>query len=76
MPFLHKDMEKIEKIAATAAKASSDWQYPHQYIPLPVELAHEKCKIREGAAETIYDEILTKSRSGSPENIMTMLQLR
>lgn len=76
IPFLYEDMIKIDKIAAAAAKAASDWQYPHQYIPLPVELAHEKCKIREGAAETIYDEILTRSRSGSPENIMTMLQLR
>lgn len=66
----------IRQIAIEGAKATSDWQYPQQYIPLPVELAHEKCKIREGAAETIYDEILTKSRSGSPESIMTMLQLR
>ena len=76
IPFLSVDIDNIVQLSAEAAKASSDWQYPHQYIPLPVELAHEKCRIREGAAETIYDEILTRSRSGSPENIMTMLQLR
>ena len=57
-------------------KAAADWQYPEQYIPVPVELAHEKCKIRQGAAETIYDEILTRSSAGDPEEIITMFQLR
>ncbi len=75
LPFIDNKTD-MQQLALEGAKAASNWQYPHQYIPLPVELAHEKCKIREGAAETIYDEILTKSRTGSPESIMTMLQLR
>lgn len=76
IPFLETDVEKAEEIILKAIKASADWQYPKQYIPLPVQLAHEKCKIRGGTAEVLYDEILTKSRSSSVEEQITMLQLR
>lgn len=76
IPLKHEQLHEIEERFMEAAKAASDWQYPNQYIPMPVELAHEKCKIREGAAETIYDEILARSNTGTPEDIITMAQLR
>lgn len=76
IPLRHEEVFEIERRFIEAAKATADWQYPNQYIPMPVELAHEKCKIREGAAETIYDEILARSNTGTPEDIITMAQLR
>lgn len=69
-------LSSAQDLVLKGIKASSCWQYPKQYIPLPIELAHEKSKIREGAAEILYEEILTKSRSTSIDDQITMLQLR
>ena len=76
VPILNENIEMANEIVFKAIKAAADWQYPGQYIPLPIELAHEKCKIREGAAEILYEEILTKSRSSNIEDQLIMLQLR
>lgn len=79
IPFLQQtknDSKFVDDKIKKAIKAVSDWQYPYQYVPLPVQLAHEKCKIREGAAEVLYEEILTKSRSGDVIDQITMMQLR
>ncbi|MEM2129041.1 MAG: DNA double-strand break repair nuclease NurA [Candidatus Bathyarchaeia archaeon] len=59
-----------------AAKAVNDWTYPGQDYPVPVFLAHEKCNIREGCAEVLYDEIMTRSKSTDPLNQTISLQLR
>lgn len=72
---VRENWEEID-ILLKSIKAAAYWQYPKQYIPLPIELAHEKCKIREGAAEVLYEEILTKSKSGDIEDQITMWQLR
>lgn len=69
-------IEQVNKICSNAIKATFDWQYPKQYIPLPIELAHQKCKIREGAAEVLYEEILSKSRTGNWEDQINLFQLR
>lgn len=76
IPILGETLKNIDEIVLKVMKASSDWQYPKQDMPLPVELAHEKCKVREGAAEVLYEEILTKSRSSDIEDQIIMLQLR
>jgi len=79
VPFIEdiKDIKnEVDNKIKMAVKAVNDWQYPDQYIPLPVQLAHEKCAIREGAAEVLYEEILTKSRSVEPSEQLAMMQLR
>lgn len=79
VPFLQpiNDLKDgLENTIYKAVKAVNEWQYPDQYIPLPVQLAHEKCMIREGAAEVLYEEVLTKSRSADTIDQITMIQLR
>jgi hypothetical protein len=71
-----ENLPNANDLALKGVKAASCWQYPKQGTPLPIELAHEKSKIREGTAEILYEEILTKSRSASIEDQITMLQLR
>ena len=44
----------------------NNW-YLGQNYPLPVFLAHQKCNIRQGAAEVLYNEILTKGSDIEPE---------
>jgi hypothetical protein len=37
------------------------WTLPGMNEPLPIILAHEKCNIRQGAAEKLYYEVITRS---------------
>jgi hypothetical protein len=71
-----ESLSNAQDLILKGIKASADWQYPKQDIPLPIELAHEKCKIRKGAADILYEEIITKSRSTSIDDQIVMLQLR
>jgi len=59
-----------------AIKATDVWTYPGQDYPLPVIIAHEKCNIREGCAQILYEEIITKSRTIDPYNQLILTQLR
>jgi len=63
-------------LAKAAASLILHWTYPGYDYPLPVMLAHEKCSIRQGCAEILYDEIITRSRSGDPFDQMAAIQLR
>ncbi len=47
---------------------------PGQRHPLPVLLAHEKCRIRRGAAELIYEEILAKTVKPSGDRVVDVLK--
>ncbi len=76
VPAMDEKLSEIDTLSLKFIKAAAYWQYPKQHIPLPIELAHEKCRIREGTAEVLYKEILTKSRSGDIEDQITMWQLR
>ena len=79
VPFLVSPEEndsEIKKEIMHTAKAVNEWTYPGHDIPVPVFLAHEKCNIREGCAETLYDEIMTKSRTTDPINQTILTQLR
>jgi len=58
-----------------AVRATFAWTYPNQNIPLPIFLADNKCEIRRGCAEVLYDEIITRSRSTEPLDQMVSLQL-
>jgi hypothetical protein len=50
--------------------------YPGHYVPLVVQMAHEKCNIREGCAEVLYDEIMTRARSSEPLEQIVLTKLR
>jgi len=59
IPFLagrEKNLLAIEKTIKKAIKSVNDWQYPDQYVPLPVELAHQKCNMKKLLHEV---EVLT-----------------
>ena len=53
-----------EKVRRTVKNVDS-WIYPGQEVPLPVELADQKCRIRKGCAEVLYDEIMSRSRTSN-----------
>jgi len=71
-----EDNPKTDEIVLQAVKATDTWTYPGQDYPLPVVLAHEKCNIREGCAQVLYEEIITKSRTVDPYNQLILTQLR
>lgn len=52
------------------------WTYPELGTPLPVYLAHEKCEVRKGCADVLYEEILTRMRTTDPFNQIASMNLR
>jgi hypothetical protein len=77
IPFLKQlDPRSAEKMILHVIKAVSEWTLPGQDYPVPIFLAHEKCNIREGCAEVLYDEIITRSTATDPENQTVMTLLR
>lgn len=62
-------MELVQK----AIRYVIQWAAPGRHLPVPVILAHEKCNIRQGAAEILYTEFITGSKSNDEdENIIQM----
>jgi hypothetical protein len=57
-----------EMVFQKCIKAVDYWTYPGQDYPIPIYLAHNKCNIREGCAEVLYEEIMTRSRLLNPED--------
>lgn len=47
-------------------KSITYWTLRGHGLPLPSLLAHEKCTIREGCAQVLYEEIITKESSEEP----------
>lgn len=58
------------------AKLVALWTYPEQGTPLPVFLAHEKCEVRKGCADVLYEEILTRMRATDPFTQIASSNLR
>jgi hypothetical protein len=78
IPFSFPPGENLDLVNSTVEKVVNTldyWTYPGQ-DPLPVLLAHEKCNIRRGAAEILYEEILTKSRSIDPFDQLVASRMR
>ncbi|MEM1574157.1 MAG: DNA double-strand break repair nuclease NurA [Candidatus Methanomethylicaceae archaeon] len=79
VPFLEPLSEKLEKIdneIMHIVKAVNEWTYPGQDSPVPVLLAHNKCNIREGCAEILYEEIIAKSQTTDPLNQAVLTWMR
>jgi hypothetical protein len=81
LPYLVR--EEGPPAAMTASKeyerAIEEFQtltLPGQSYPVPVLLAHEKCKVRQGCAEVLYLEIMTRSAEVDPQDFVTLSQLR
>lgn len=78
IPFLEdpNSIGSIKQEIQSVCKAVQIWTYPGMDYPLPVILAHDKCNIRAGSAEVLYDEIMTRSRTTDPINQTILSQLR
>lgn len=70
-PILKDGGENAEAKAEEIINTVYAWSYPGMDIPLPVFLAHNKCEVRKGCADVLYDEIITRSKSSDPfENLL------
>jgi hypothetical protein len=70
-PILKGSEENIETLGEKIINIAYAWSYPGMDIPLPVFLAHNKCEVRKGCADVLYDEIITRSKSKDPfENLL------
>jgi hypothetical protein len=79
VPFLeplNENVPSIDDQIKYVAAATNHWTYPGQDYPIPVLLAHNKCNIREGCAEVLYDEILTRTKTVHPISQAISEQLR
>ncbi|MEM3905780.1 MAG: hypothetical protein QXZ17_02760 [Nitrososphaerota archaeon] len=79
IPFLQPPSEDVAKVDAEVmhiVKAVNEWTYPGQDYPVPVFLAHNKCNIREGCAEILYEEIMTRSRTTDQSDQIILSWLR
>ncbi len=56
--------EALERRSLDGVANVMHWSYPSLDIPLPVQLAHEKCQVRQGCAETLYEEIMSRGKVG------------
>lgn len=79
VPFLEpptENMTKVDNEITHIVKAVDEWTYPGQDSPVPIILAHNKCNIREGCAEVLYEEIMTRSRTTDPRNQAILTWMR
>ncbi len=66
LPFLkNKDLKNLDFIEFIKTNLV-EWSYPGIDVPYPVYLAHEFSKIRNGCAQKIYDDIISKNLSSKP----------
>ncbi|MCK6462969.1 MAG: DNA double-strand break repair nuclease NurA [Candidatus Pacebacteria bacterium] len=50
--------------------------YPGHYVPLLVQMAHEKCNIRQGCAEVLFEDIMTRVRTSEPLEQIVLSKMR
>jgi len=53
--------ELFDKFSQVMCLINRVWTLPGMDEPLPIIIAHNKCNVRRGAAETIYYEIMTRA---------------
>jgi len=58
-----EEQELLEKFSQIMCLINQVWTLPGMDEPLPIMIAHNKCNVRRGAAETIYYEIMAKALS-------------
>lgn len=70
--FFHLNEKECERIAVVLSSLT----LPGQRYPLPIEIAHEKSLIRQGLAETLFDEILTHFSSETSSTLSKILRVK
>lgn len=75
IPLVSEETE-LTVDAEPLVRLVAGWTYPDLGTPMPVYLAHEKCQIRQGCADVLYDEILTRMRTTDPFNQIASMNLR
>lgn len=79
IPFKEPPAEnpvEIDKEIIHIVKAVNEWTYPEIGLPLPIFLAHNKCNIREGCADILYEEIMTRSHASDFQNQIILTWIR
>ncbi|MHA1344213.1 MAG: DNA double-strand break repair nuclease NurA, partial [Promethearchaeota archaeon] len=66
IPFIRMDNINMSEIFEILKTNLVEWSYPGIDIPYPVYLAHEFSKIRNGCAQKIYDDIISRNLSNKP----------
>ncbi len=66
--------EEVRNKLIHGIKLVSAITLPGHKHPLPIILAHEKCRIRRGAAEIIYEEILARTARPTGDNLLDQLK--
>ena len=66
IPFIRSKDIDVNNIYEIVKTNLIEWSYPGIDIPYPVYLAHDFSKIRNGCAQKIYDDIISKNLSNKP----------
>lgn len=66
IPFLKDFDGNLSEIYELIKKNLVEWSYPGIDVPYPVYLAHEFSKVRNGCAQKIYDDIISRNLSNKP----------
>ena len=74
IPTLADSGEPTQQMES-AVRSIVAWSAPRRQIPVPVLLAHEKCNIKQGAADVLYNEFMTRLWATDDEDdLMVFLQ--
>jgi hypothetical protein len=76
IPFVSPEQANFTVHAEPYVRLVAAWTYPDLGTPLPVYLAHDKCQVRKGCADVLYEEILTRMRTTDPFNQIASMNLR
>jgi len=57
------EQKASEKFSEILSVINTIWTLPGMEEPLPIAIAHNKCNVRRGAAETLYYEIMARALS-------------
>lgn len=71
------DASNVNKkdVVIEAIKYIVSWAAPGRHLPIPVILAHEKCNIGQGAAEILYSEFISGSKSDNEEENIIQIKM-
>ncbi len=61
IPVISGAHPNLEEIAKKTSKIIRAWSPPNASLPVPILIAHDKCNVRKGCAEVLYNEIINKS---------------
>jgi hypothetical protein len=68
--------DDLPRFMASVLDLCVETTYPGNYLPLPVQMAHDKCNIRQGCAEVLFDEIMTRAQASEPLEQIVLTKLR